>query len=885
MHFAEANAFQFKAVFTIEFEVKCMKNKKTIFIIITSILCVAIAVVIIVCCVDWNTNHTHQYRTVTTPATCLEEGQAKEVCDCGDVKGEVVPIPALGHDYVDGVCSRCQKTQTTFEVKKVEFLVGKNIVDQYEAEVFCEDFKISALINDGADLTDCIEPKITWTFEGDAYGSSITQDGVLSLADFIGNITIRVTVESTNIISATLPISVISGSTTINSISVTTNEGYTQSYIEGDKFDANSIAIWGEYPNGVVRIYDYTIEDTLLTPDMTEFVIEYDGLVTELPIVVSHKTLKSIEIVTEATKKEYLEGQPFVKDGLVVRANFENSSEIITDFIVDETTELAIGTEGVPISYTHNGVTKIATHSVTVIPKKLMSISVDASKVRTIYTQGNTFNPKGLIVKAEFETFGEIEISDYTYTQDVLTIETTHVVISYTVADTTKTEQIAIEVVKPYTEISQVKVLSPSDISILWSYSYMTDSGIQVIDNTAYEANSLVYDKVNGLYDIPLGAVVTATIRNPSVVNVALNGLEQTVNYDEKTITWTMGSADLVVIKSIEMSGSHSVIRFAGQDNEQSFLYEGTWNGCLTTDDLQRLALVFADTDDFYHTYIVDGVVLRYEDLTNTIFDLDSVVTVVKNSISINAKEIILHLGNDASYSIFASGSISVQDLPVFTKSGYNYGGWALSVDGERVTDEELLTYLSQNQGVYNLYIIWIKETVDYSNKYINPEDDSPTFVTGTVTGSGSSGGATLLPVIPGTGGGTIGGSNTGSQVIVSVKFVGTWEYSVSQEGQTLVCSVTFNADGSFEYKVIHNEIVKSTYTGAYRLSNDSITVLFVETTMNIPLPDIDDFNFTLGENSVLANIIIAEEDSLIFSPCELTKATSNDDNNSFEVC
>ena len=864
-----------------------MKNKKTLFIIIASILCVAIAVVITVCCVDWNnepsnngpsdSDHTHQYKTVTTSATCLEEGQIKEVCDCGDVKGEVVPIPALGHDYIDGVCTRCQKAQTAFEVKKVEFLIGENIVDQYTAEVFCEDFQLSVLINDGVDLTDYIEPKITWKFEGDAYGSGITQDGVVSLADFIGNVTLCVTVESANTISATLPISVMPGSTTINSISVTTNEGYTQSYIEGDKFDANSIAVWGEHQNGVVRIYDYMIEETLLTPDMTEFVISYDDLVTELPIVVGHKTLQSIEIVTEATKKEYLEGQTFVKDGLVIKANFENSSELVTNFTVDETTELAIGTEGVLISYTHNGVTKTATQPITVIPKKLMSISVDASKVRTIYTQGNTFNSKGLIVKAQFEAFGEIEIFDYTYTQDVLTTETTYVLISYTVADTTKTEQIAIEVVKPYTEISQVKVLSPSDISILWSYSYMTNAGIQVIDNTAYEANDLEYDKVNGLYDIPLGAVVTATIKNPSVINVALNGMEQTVNYDEKTITWTMGSADLVVIKSIEMTGNHSIIRFAGQDNEQSFLYEGTWNGCLTTDDLQRLALVFADTDDFYHTYIVDGAVLRYEDLTNTIFNPNSVITVVKNSISTNAKEIILHLGNDATYNIFASESIALQNLPVFTKSGYNYGGWSLNADGEMVTDEDLLTYLSQDQESYNLYIRWIKETVDYSDKYITPENDSPTFEEepDISAGAGSSGGTTLLPGAGGGGNTITGGTNMGSQVIVSVKFVGTWKYSVSQEGQSLTCSVTFNADGSFEYKTVYNNVINSFYIGTYRLSDDSITVLSVETTISIPLPNIGDFNFSLGENSVLANIIIAEEDSLIFSPCELTKAYS----------
>ena len=59
-----------------------------------------------------------------------------------------------------------------------------------------------------------------------------------------------------------------------------------------------------------------------------------------------------------------------------------------------------------------------------------------------------------------------------------------------------------------------------------------------------------------------------------------------------------------------------------------------------------------------------------------------------------------------------------------------------------------------------------------------------------------------------------------GSQVIVSVKFVGTWEYVVSQSNQTLECNVKFNADGSFEYKVVFNGELNCLYTGTYRLSD-----------------------------------------------------------------
>ena len=99
-------------------------------------------------------------------------------------------------------------------------------------------------------------------------------------------------------------------------------------------------------------------------------------------------------------------------------------------------------------------------------------------------------------------------------------------------------------------------------------------------------------------------------------------------------------------------------------------------------------------------------------------------------------------------------------------------------------------------------------------------------------------------------------------------------------------CQVDFfNADGSFEYKVIYNNVINSAYAGTYRLSDDGITILSVETTMRIPLPDISDFDFALGKNIFVANVIIAEEDSLIFLPCELTKTSGGvDDDLKFDL-
>lgn len=56
--------------------------------------------------VSADSSHTHSYtETVTTEPTCTTEGVKTFTCECGDSYAEA--IPATGHDYVNGICSRC----------------------------------------------------------------------------------------------------------------------------------------------------------------------------------------------------------------------------------------------------------------------------------------------------------------------------------------------------------------------------------------------------------------------------------------------------------------------------------------------------------------------------------------------------------------------------------------------------------------------------------------------------------------------------------------------------------------------------------------------------------------------------------------------------------
>lgn len=59
------------------------------------------------CGAKMETPHEHSYtEAVTKEAACTEEGEKTLTCSCGDKKTE--KIPALGHDYQNGICTRCK---------------------------------------------------------------------------------------------------------------------------------------------------------------------------------------------------------------------------------------------------------------------------------------------------------------------------------------------------------------------------------------------------------------------------------------------------------------------------------------------------------------------------------------------------------------------------------------------------------------------------------------------------------------------------------------------------------------------------------------------------------------------------------------------------------
>ncbi len=57
--------------------------------------------------------HVHSYTSTVTNATCEGEGQIVHVCSCGHSYTTV--LPATGHNYVDGVCTKCGAADPDYE--------------------------------------------------------------------------------------------------------------------------------------------------------------------------------------------------------------------------------------------------------------------------------------------------------------------------------------------------------------------------------------------------------------------------------------------------------------------------------------------------------------------------------------------------------------------------------------------------------------------------------------------------------------------------------------------------------------------------------------------------------------------------------------------------
>lgn len=152
--------------------------------------------------------------------------------------------------------------------------------------------------------------------------------------------------------------------------------------------------------------------------------------------VVQRHVLTSIGVTQAPDKTDYVEGESFDSEGMVVTAYFgDGTSEEITEYEIAPE-ELALGTTGVTITYTLGDIVKTAIQPITVTAKSPVGIVIDQEPDKTVYTLGEAFDPEGMSVCLEYDNGDQEEITGYTYPTGVLSLTDETVTISYSLNGT-----------------------------------------------------------------------------------------------------------------------------------------------------------------------------------------------------------------------------------------------------------------------------------------------------------------------------------------------------------------------------------------------------------------------------------------------------------------
>ena len=248
------------------------------------------------------------------------------------------------------------------------------------------------------------------------------------------------------------------------------------------------------------------------------------------------KTLTNIEITQMPNKTVYEEGEKFDPTGMEVTATYsDNSQEKVTNYTYIPTGSLKTTDKKVVISYTEENITnteenitKTAEVNITVnakptpppVEKNLTSIKITKMPNKTVYEEGEKFDPTGMEVTAIYSDNTRAVITNYTYSPTG-SLKTTDkkVTISYTEDNITKTAEINITV--------NAKPTPPQKI--------LTNIEITQMPNKIVYKEGETFDKT--------GMVVTATYSDGSRENInnyncfPITAL--TTNHTHITVTYT----------------------------------------------------------------------------------------------------------------------------------------------------------------------------------------------------------------------------------------------------------------------------------------------------------------------------------------------------------
>jgi hypothetical protein len=343
------------------------------------------------------------------------------------------------------------------------------------------------------------------------------------------------------------------------------------------------------------------------------------------------------------------------------------------------------------------------------------------------------------------------------------------------------------------------------------------------MDNTELDGhNELLFDEVNGLYKIPADAVVTVMATNPAVKDFIFDGEYRNLASPARHIDFRLDNGDELIIGIEMLAGERTVIHFAGDDKELTFTYSATFSGTLSAQNLQQTGFVFADTAEYCYQFTIDGIDYTFAEIALVVFDKSVDIAVTKKARSAaNFIALVLCYYEGMAIDVIVDKTIvELHDLPDITRAGYAFLGWSEIDNGAVFTDnDEFQTFIASADGHTNIYAVWNEEVVDY-------------------------------------------GGNT---------VIGTWRATLSNGENTLICTMVFNADGTYEYETKINGELSADLYGIYRVDEDGV-ITILSAVGGDGLIDPSDLVFVISENALIGNLIFIHGDAVTIAAQRLTR-------------
>ena len=283
-----------------------------------------------------------------------------------------------------------------------------------------------------------------------------------------------------------LNITVIDDELVLTGINVITKPKKT-TYKEGEYFDPKGmvvIAVYDDRSTAEVTNLEFYPDDALKEYDDTIFISYTEGrktVTTELSIKVTkaERILTGLELTKAPVKTEYREGEYFDATGMILTAIYEdNTTAVVDDFTIKPNRALKVTDKYVMIFYTEEYEGRYLQQSVeveiTVVEndRVLKAIEITAPANKLVYTEGEDFDPAGLVITAIYDDKTTEIVKSYTLEPSgKLAVGTKEVKISYTEGAVTKSVTMAVTVkpihVNPFTDVKESDYFYDA---VLWAY-------------------------------------------------------------------------------------------------------------------------------------------------------------------------------------------------------------------------------------------------------------------------------------------------------------------------------------------------------------------------------------------------------------------------------